>query len=111
MKTYDRSAIMREANRLAREGMPRGEAMRAAWAAAKAAPLYAYPRQQQGGLKAALKRYGVDADTLAALAARAQETVKAMVAAMAVERPALLQPPAGKALDLKQGEDGVYRLN
>ena len=105
--TYDRSAIMKHAAALMRAGMPRSEAMRAAWAAAKAAPLYASPKQQEAGLRAALRRYGVDPDKIAM---RAREAVQAIVAAIATERPALLPPPVERALDLTRGDDGVYRL-
>lgn len=105
-QTYDRRAIMAHANRLCRDGMPRAEAMKAAWASAKSGALYHAPRQQQAGVKAALRRYGVDADKLAI---RAQEAVRAIVAAVNVQRPALLPPPAEKAIELKRGADGVYR--
>lgn len=111
--TYDRSKIMREAGRLMREaGMSRSDAMRAAWATAKtdAGALTARaPKQQEAGLRAALRRYGIDADRIAA---RAVEAVKAVVAAIENgRRPALLPPPgAAKALDMTRGDDGVYRL-
>jgi hypothetical protein len=114
--TYNRSAIMREANRLTRLGMPRAEAMRAAWASAKAttmeanlqASLQGYAHAQQpSGLRASLKRYGIDPDKLAL---RAQGAVKAIIAAIA-ERPALLPPPVdAKTIDLTRGTDGVYRI-
>ena len=108
--TYNRSAIMRESNRLTRLGMPRAEAMRAAWASAKAGPFILDPQppfQQPSGLRASLKRYGIDADRIAL---RAQEAVRAIVAAIA-DRPALLPPPVDAgAIDLKRGTDGVYRI-
>jgi hypothetical protein len=104
-QTYDRRAIMREAGRLMREtGLKRPDAMRAAWAAAKA-PRYA--KQQEGGLRAALRRYGIDPDRVAE---RARAAALAIVVAIDTRRPALLPPPSAKALDMTRGTDGVYRL-
>ena len=105
---YDRRDIMKHAGRLMRDGMPRAEAMRSAWAAAKAAPLSTHQKQQQAGLRAALRRYGIDAD---GLALRAQEAVRAIVAAVAANRPALLPAPvAREEINLTRGNDGVFRL-
>lgn len=109
--TYNRSQIMREAGRLMRLGWTRSEAMKAAWASAKADHFAGVgnmiPRQQEAGLRAALRRYGVDTDRLAL---RAQEAVRAIVAAIAQDRVALLPPPVEGAIELTRGEDGVYRI-
>ena len=109
-RRYDRSAIMKMANRLAASGMPRAEAMKAAWQAAKAAPLSTYPTQQEAGLRASLKRYGIDPDKIAL---KTQEAVRKIVAAIA-DRPALLPPPTGMgnhvSIELQRHSDGVYRL-
>lgn len=98
---------MKEAGRLMRAGMPRKDAMKAAWASAKAALLFDAPRQQEAGLRAALRRYGVNPDRIAE---RAREAVHAVVAAIDAKRPALLPSPLVKSIDLKRGADGVYRL-
>lgn len=104
MTTYNRSAIMREANTYIIAGMSRSEAMKRAWASAKA-PKTA--RQQEAGLRAALKRYGVDADRLAA---RAREAVAAIVAAIDTKRITQLPAPDAQAINLTRGSDGVYRI-
>ena len=121
--TYNRSQIMREAGRLMRLGWTRSEAMKAAWAAAKSAQLPTYSRQQEAGLKASLKRYGFDYDKHkivipADLVRRAQEAVRAIVAAIAQDRVALLRDQSQiigsdidtSIIDLTLDADGVYRI-
>lgn len=99
----DKAAIMRESARLMRERhLSRSDAMKAAWANARA------PQQQAGGVKAALKRYGIDTETLALMAKQAVETVISSLGEM--RKPSLLPPPSVRMLDLKRGADGVYRI-
>lgn len=115
--TYDRPAIMRHAGRLMREcGLSRSQAMKQAWAAAKAGTLEASlqgslqgiaPKQQQAGIKAAFRRYGMDLD---GIAIRMQEAARIFVSAIAQDRVALLPPPSVKAIDLTRGTNGVYRI-
>lgn len=115
-KKIDRGAVMRAAGRLMREqGMNRSDAMRAAWAMAKsAAPAKRQLRQQEAGARAALRRYGVDADRIKAAAVQAVvaavQTARKAVAAIAADRPAMLPPPAARSIDLTRGSDGVYRI-
>lgn len=129
MAKVNRSAVMKTANRLVKQGMPRSEATKQAWAmhrnggntsiATKA------PKQQPGGIKAAARRYGVnvniDGDRLAKqarmtaerakeLAERAAKVVK-QVALEAIKRtatPAL--PYHGATIEMKRDEKGVYHM-
>lgn len=107
----DRSAVMRDAARLMRDlHVSRSDAMKMAWAMAKggvAEPRQ--PKQQESGVRAALKRYGVNAD---ALAARAVEAVRAAVTAIAPARTNyFLPPPSSLLINLTRGADGVYRID
>jgi hypothetical protein len=106
-QTYDRAAIMREANRLTKLGMPRKDATKAAWECAKRGGLRAYRQQQEAGIRAALKRYGIDADRVASLA---QEAVAAIVHAVSPRHALLLPPQTADVLDLKKDANGVFRL-
>ncbi|MCC3246723.1 hypothetical protein LG047_15590 [Methylocystis sp. WRRC1] len=110
---YDRRAITKRAHELKKNGLQWGDAMRAAWAEAREAnvPATIYAKAQPSGARAALRRYGVDMDMAADLAAKAVEAVK-RVASEAVRRaatPAAL-PHFDGAIDARKGADGVYRF-
>lgn len=126
---YDRSSIMREANRLRiEEGFTRKAALKKAWAqarerleaAAPKAPREIKRTQQEAGLRAAARRYGLDR-----LAERAQRAVTE-AARFAIEsarqaKPLLAAPHRkhGQALignmagveDFELGADGVWRAS
>lgn len=121
--SYDRSAIMKAANKLVAQGVSRKVAMKQAWDAAKegrarSAPLMTAPAHQcqPGGARAALRRYGVETEAITRAARRfARQTAAAMIAvAAAAVRPenrlrALPRPLAGREIELRRGADGVYR--
>lgn len=105
---------MRRAHELKATGIEFGEAMKMAWAEAreaKAIALNSHPKSQPTGTRAALRRYGVDVDRAAELAARAVATVK-RVASEAIRRTAepVALPRYDGAIDARKGEDGVYRF-
>ncbi|MCC3246170.1 hypothetical protein LG047_12705 [Methylocystis sp. WRRC1] len=110
---YDRAAVMRRAHELRAGGMEFGAAISEAWREAKAAKAVATVavKAQPSGARAALRRYGVDVDRAADLAARAVTAVK-RAAREAIRRtaaPAAL-PHYGGAIDARKGADGVYRV-
>ncbi|KAF2989306.1 hypothetical protein OGR47_20795 (plasmid) [Methylocystis sp. MJC1] len=118
---FDRSAVMRRANKLVGEGVSRKIAMARAWKEQEAArsqnnaPLAALAsRQQPGAAAAALRRYGVEPDVFAIAAKRLAEMASAAVkaAAAATRRGgpvAALPYDPRRAIEARRGSDGVYR--
>lgn len=119
---FDRSAVMRRANKLVAEGVPRKIAMARAWKEQKdarpesSAPLApATPRQQPGGAAAALRRYGVEPGAIAIAATRLAEMAAAAVKAVAAAATRRAAPIAAlpydprRTIEARRGSDGVYR--
>lgn len=119
---FDRSAVMRRANKLVGEGVPRKIAMARAWKEQEVArsqnnaPLAALAsRQQPGGGAAALRRYGVEPDVFVIAAKRLAEMAATAVKAAAAAATRRAGPVAAlpydprRAIEARRGSDGVYR--
>lgn len=129
---YDRSSIMREANRLRiEEGFTRKAALKKAWeqareqleaAATRKTPQETGRTQQETGLRAAARRYGLDrlteraqravaeAASLALRSARQAKPLLLAVAANAQRKPETIAlGDLRDTIEYKRGADGVWR--